>query len=207
MVARRIADYVALALSFQRLAEQARQAEVLRASTATLELLDSLLADLIDNGALPDVFDRISAIARKVVAHDMLLMAVATADGRHARTYACSGDRPFQVSDVWEIPSEILEQPEWSDEICDDMSSHPVWRTYDAPKRGYRSAMHLMIRLDGALVGSLAFFSFASAAYKEADLLVARRIRDRFALGLARERGTEASKQAGEAAERAVAQF
>jgi transcriptional regulator with GAF, ATPase, and Fis domain len=203
VVARRIADYVALALSHQRLAEQARQAEVLRARTATLELLDSLLADLIDNGALPDVFDRISAIARKVVAHDMALMVVATEDGRHARTYACSGDRPFQVSDVWEIPSEIREPPEWSDEICDDMSAHPIWRRYDAPKRGYRSAMHLMIRFDGALVGSLAFFSFASAAYTEADLLVARRIRDRFALSLARERGTEASKQAGEAAARA----
>src|SRR5512132_2400675 len=204
VVARRIADYVALSLSHQRLAEQARQAEALRARTATLELLDSLLADLIDNGALPDVFDRISAIARKVVPHDMLLMVVATADGRHARTYACSGDSPFQVSDVWEIPSEILEKPEWSDEICDDLSSHPIWRRYDAPKRGYRSAMHLMIRLDGALVGSLAFFSFASAAYKEADLLVARRIRDRFALALVRERGTVASKQAGEAAERAL---
>ena len=204
VVARRIADYLALALSHQRLAERARQAEALRARAATLELLDSLLADLIDNGALPDVFNRLSAIARKVVAHDMLLMVVATADGRHARTYACSGDSPFQVSDVWEIPSEILEHPEWSDEICDDMSAHPIWRRYDAPKRGYRSAMHLMIRFDGALVGSVAFFSFALAAYDEADLLVARRIRDRLALSLARERGTEASKQAGEAAARAA---
>jgi transcriptional regulator with GAF, ATPase, and Fis domain len=202
-VARRIADYVALALSHQRLAEQARQAEALRARTTTLELLDGLLDDLIDNGALPDVFDRISAIARKVVAHDMLLMVVATADGLHARTYACSGDRPFQVSDVWDIPSEILQQPEWNDEICDDMSSHPIWRRYDAPKRGYRSSIHLMIRFDGALVGSLAFFSFAPSTYKEADLLVARRIRDRVALSLARERGTEASKQASEATERA----
>ncbi len=203
LVARRIADYIALALSHERLAEQARQAEVLRARTATLELLDSMLADLIDNGPLPEVFDRISAIARKVVAHDMLLMVVATADGRHARTYACSGDRPFQVSDVWDIPSEVLQQPEWGDEICDDMSTHPVWRRYDAPKRGYRSSMQLMIRFDGALVGSLAFFSFAPAAYMEADLFVARRIRDRFALSLARERGNEASKQADEAAARA----
>ena len=203
VVARRIADYVALALSHQRLAERARSADELRARTATLEILDDLLTTLIDSGELPDVFDRISTIARKVVPHDMLLMVVATPDGRHARTYACSGDSPFQVSDVWDIPSEILEQPEWNDEICDDMSSHPIWRKYDAPKRGYRSSIHLMIRFDGALVGSLAFFSFAPAAYKQADLLVARRIRDRVALSLARERGTEASKQASEAAERA----
>ena len=187
----------------QRLAEQGQHAEALRARTATLELLDELLVHLVDSGELPEVFDRLSAIARKVLPHDMLLMAVATPDGRHARTYACSGEDPFQVSDVWEIPVEILEQPEWPDEICDDMSSHPVWRRYDAPKRGYRSAIHLMIRFDGALVASLAFFAFASAAYKEADLLVARRIRDRVALALARERGAEASKQASEAAARA----
>ena len=202
-VARRVADHVALALSHQRLAETARRAEVLRARTATLELLDGLLADLVDAGPLPAVFDRLSAIARKVLPHDMVLMVVATPDGRHARTYACSGDNPFQVSDVWEIPPEILEQPEFPDEICDDMSAHTIWRRYDAPQRGYRSAIHLMIRLDGALVASLAFFSFESAAYKEADLLVARRIRDRVALSLAHDRGAEALKQAGEAAERA----
>jgi len=149
------------------------------------------------------VFDRLSAIARKVLPHDMVLMAVATPDGRHARTYACSGDNPFQVSDVWEIPPEILEHPEFPDEICDDMSAHPIWRRYDAPQRGYRSAIHLMVRLDGALAASLAFFAFASAAYTDADLLVARRIRDRIALSLARELGAEASKQASEATERA----
>ena len=199
-VARRVADHVALALSHQRLAEIARHAEVLRARTATLELLDGLLADLVDTGPLPAVFDRLSAIARKVLPHDMVLMVVATPDGRHARTYACSGDNPFQVSDVWEIPPEILEQPHFTDEICDDMSAHPIWRRYDAPKRGYKSAIHLMIHLDGALAASIAFFSFTSAAYKEADLLVARRIRDRVALSLARERGAEASKRASEAA-------
>jgi transcriptional regulator with GAF, ATPase, and Fis domain len=203
-VARRLADHLALVLSHQRLAEQARQAEVLRARTTTLELLDGLLTDLVDTGPLPAVFDRLSAIARKVMPHDMALMAVATPDGRHARTYACSGDNPFQVSDVWEIPPEILDQPHFADEICDDMSAHPIWRRYDAPQRGYRSSIHLMIHLDGALAASLAFFSFATAAYTEADLLVARRIRDRVALSLARERGAEASKQAGEAAERAA---
>jgi len=203
VVARRIADYVALALSHQRLAERARSAEELRARTATLELLDELLTKLTDTDALPEVFDRISAIARKVLPHDMLLMTVATPDGLHARTYACSGDDPFQVSDVWDIPPEILEHPDWNDEICDEMSSHPIWRRYDAPKRGYRSSIHLMIRFDGALAASLAFFSFAAAAYKEADLLVARRIRDRVALSLARERGAEASRLGSEAAARA----
>jgi transcriptional regulator with GAF, ATPase, and Fis domain len=203
VVAQRVADYVALALSHQRLAEQAREAEGLRARTATLELLDALLADLTDTGALTEVFDRISAIARKVLPHDMSLMAVAMPDGRHARTYACSGDNPYHASDVWEIPPEILTHPDWPDEICNDVASHPVWGRFDAPQRGYRSSIQLLIRCDSIPVASLAFLSFAPAAYTEADLLVARRIRDRIALKLERERGSEASRQASEAAARA----
>ena len=142
VVARRIADYVALALSHQRLADQARPAEELRARTATLELLDDLLATLIDTGELPDVFDRISAIARKVLAHDTVVDG-GRDGGRSARQDLRLQRRgpPRRFPDVWEIPSEILEQPEWDDEICDDMSVASDLATgTKRAKRGYRSA-------------------------------------------------------------------
>ena len=48
------------------------------------------------------------------------------------------------------------------------------------------------------------FFSFTPAAYKQADLLVARRIRDRLALNLTRGRGAEAVRRADEAIARAL---
>ena len=204
LVARRIVDHLALALSHQRLADQARQAEELRARTATLELLDDLLAELIDTGDLPDVFDRVSAIARRVLRHDMLLLAVVLPGGRHAKNYASSGVGADAFSDVWEIPAAMIDKPDCDDEVCDDLSVHPVWRHLDGAKQGYRSALHVMIRLDGDLVGALVFLSFAPAAYKPADLLVARRIRDRVALNLTRGRGAEASKRATEATERAA---
>src|SRR5262249_59740283 len=70
-------------------------------------------------------------------------------------------------------------------------------------KRGYDSCIEMAIRLDGELVAVLAFLSFARGLYKEADLLVARRIRDRLALNLTRGRGIEASKRAEEADARA----
>jgi transcriptional regulator with GAF, ATPase, and Fis domain len=192
-----------LALSHQRLAEQARHAEELRSRTATLELLDDLLASLIDTGDLPDVFDRVSAIARKVLKHDMLLLAVAMPDGRHVKNYASSGVGASAFSDVWEIPAPIIDNPHWEDEICDDVSVHPIWRHMDGAKRGYRSALHVMIRVGDELVASLVFLAFAPAAYKEADLLVARRIRDRIALHLTEGRGAEAAKRATEATARA----
>src|SRR5262249_40258105 len=47
------------------------------------------------------------------------------------------------------------------------------------------------------------FLTFAPGAYKEADLLVARRIRDRMALYMTQGRGAEATKRAAEASARA----
>ena len=106
VVARRIADYVALALSHQRLADRARSAEELRARTATLELLDDLLTTLIDTGELPEVFDRISAIARKVLAHDTLVLTVVLPDGKRARIYASSGVDGKPFPEVFDIPDD-----------------------------------------------------------------------------------------------------
>jgi len=76
LIGRRIADHIALTLSHQRLAEEARRSDELRATTANLELLDELLATVTDTGTLSQAFDRSSAIARKVLAHDALTLPV-----------------------------------------------------------------------------------------------------------------------------------
>ena len=90
LIARRIADHVALALSHYRLAEQARRNEELRTNEARLELLDARLATVADSRELTNVFDRISEIARKVLAHDALVLPVMLEDGTHARADAYS---------------------------------------------------------------------------------------------------------------------
>jgi transcriptional regulator with GAF, ATPase, and Fis domain len=203
IVARRIADYVALALSHQRLAEQARSAEELRTRTATLELLDDLLTTLIDTGELPDVFDRISAIARKVLAHDTLALTVMLPDGKRARIYASSvaDGKPFP--EVFDIPDDVARDREWEHVITGDLPRDPVWRSQESAKRGYRSALRVAIRVEGRLAGTLVFLSFSPDAYKEADLLVARRIRDRIALHVTHGRGVDAARRAAEATARA----
>ena len=203
VLARRVADYVALALSHQRLADRARAAEELRARAATLEMLDEMLVTLIDTGELPDVFDRISAIARKVLSHDTVMLNVMLPDDRHARTYAISGvdNKPFPG--IYAIPEAIARDKNWDHEITDDMPKDPVWSTQESAKRGYRSAIRLAIRVDGRLVAGLSFLSFAPGVYKEADLLVARRIRDRIALHMTQGRGADAATRAAEATARA----
>lgn len=178
-------------------------ADELRARTTTLELLDELLATLIDTGDLPDVFDRLSTIARKVLPHDTLLLIVGLPGRQRAKLYASSGagDRPFP--DEYEVPPEILADRQWDAEIIDDLSVHPIWRHEEGAKRGYRSCIEMAIRLEGELVAVLAFVAFAPGLYKDADLLVARRIRDRIALNLTRGRGAEAARRAEEADARA----
>jgi len=203
VVTRRVADYLALALSHQRLADQLRSVEELRARTASLELLDEMLVTLIDAGELPEVFDRISAIARKVLPHDTVMLNVMLPDDRHARTYAISGvdNKPFPG--VYAIPEAVARDQNWEHEITDDLPLDPVWCTQESAKRGYRSALRVAIRVEGRLVAGLSFLSFAPRVYKEADLLVARRIRDRLALHVTRGRGAEAARRADEAAARA----
>jgi len=204
VVVRRIADYVALALSHQRLAEQAQSARQLREKTATLELLDDLLTTLIDTGELREVFDRISAIARKVLAHDTLALTVVLPDGKRARIYASSGVDGEPFPEIFTIPEDVADNQEWEHEITDDLPLHPVWRHQESARRGYRSALRVAIRVEGKLAGTLVFLSFAPAVYTQSDLLVARRIRDRLALHVTRGRGAEAARRAAAADERAL---
>jgi transcriptional regulator with GAF, ATPase, and Fis domain len=203
-VARRFADHVALAISHQRLADQARQTEELRARTATLELLDEMLRELVDSADLPEVFDRVSAIARKVLPHDTMVLTVVLPDRRHARVYASTGHGTKPFPEVFEIPDAFVDEPEWDHVITDDLQHDPIWRDRESAKRGYRSALRVAIRLDEELFGAVVFFSFTPAAYKQADLLVARRIRDRLALNVTRGRGAEAARRADEAVARAL---
>ena len=200
-IARRVADHIALSLSHQRLAEEAHEHEELRARTANLELLDGLLIALTDSGELPQLFDRISEIAKTVLPHDMLALPVLLPDGRHARVYANSGGTsPFP--DVVDAPPVFATGRDWEFDLIDDLPQHPEQRNLTATKLGYRSALRVPIRLDDRLVAALAFLSFAPAAFKHTDILIARRVADRIALSLSREQRAAASQRADEASAR-----
>ena len=74
--------------------------EEIRARTSRLELLDDLLATLIDSGELPDIFERVSAIAQRVLPHDALGLRVFSSDGRYAHRYASSGINPTHAAEL-----------------------------------------------------------------------------------------------------------
>ena len=202
-VARRIADHIALALSHHRLAEQARLNEELRSRAASVDLLDELLAAVSDSGDLTEVFDRISEITGKLLAHDGLGLLVFMPDGRHARRYVSSGMDPAGLPQMVEIP-ESEQDPNCDPDIIDDVTGNPWPAVQPLIKLGMRSLLRISVRLDGRVVAALSFVSRAVAAFKKEDVPVARRVADRIALSLARERGLEAARRADEATARAA---
>jgi len=103
-VAKRIASHIALAMSHERLAEEARQRQALEAHASKLDLLDQSLASLTDTGQLKDLIDTISRVVRQVLPHDGLSVAVFLPDGRHARRYVYSGQDILPFLELMEIP-------------------------------------------------------------------------------------------------------
>ena len=202
-VARRIAAHITLILSHQRLAEQARLNEELRARTTNIELLDELLSALTDSGDLRDVFGRITATAGKVLRHDAAGLMVRLPDGLHARVYATSGV-PRQLPEIQEIPPELLEEPDWDHHILDDLTQRTEPRYRVLVDMGFHSLMRLSIRFDGVFAGALIFVSKEKSAFHHPDVLIGRRMADRMAISLARDRELQASRRADEASSRAA---
>jgi len=203
VVAKRIAEYVSLALSHQRLAEEVRLAEELRSRAANLELLDALLGDLADAGELSDVIGRISSVAQKVLPHDAMLVPVLLPNGTHVRMLAGTLPGGATYPETTEIPPH-LRGSSWEHDIVDDSHADPIQRNLPSAKLGLRASLRVPIKFDGKLMAAVVFLSFTPGFYKQKDVLIARRIADRLALGLSRASRQEAHQRADAADERAL---
>jgi transcriptional regulator with GAF, ATPase, and Fis domain len=202
-IARRIADHIGLALSQQRVADESRRVEILQARNTNLALLDELLKTLSDDGELADVIEGLSQAAKSVLPHDATVLGVYLAERTKARRYASSGIDMSGIPDIVDVPVS-LQSDDWDYQIVDDFNADPTGALSPLANRGFRSALRLAIRLEGRIVGGLTFLKAETHGFKHDDVLVARRIGERVALCLARERGVEATRRADEASERAA---
>jgi transcriptional regulator with GAF, ATPase, and Fis domain len=200
-VGRRIANHLTLALSHEQLANEARVAADLSARSANLELLDELLATLTNQGGLAEQFDRISAIAAKVLPHDALVVPVMLPDGAHARVHATAGIGAA-APPVIPVPEEF-KAADFQYEIVDDAALRSEPRDVSMTSLGFRSVLRVPIRLDGRLAAGVAFLSKTPGTYKPHDVPLARRIADQFALTLQGDQALDADRRAEEAAARA----
>ena len=203
LIARRIVDYMALALSHERLADEQRRNEALKARSATSELLDEVLETVTGLGELPDVWERISTAAQKVLPHDALVLAAALPERGKARVYASYAPGAAPFSDVVDVPPAVAGDRNWEYDLVEDLQAQPDQQRLEATARGYRSALRVPLRLDGEPVAALAFLSFTPSKYSASDVETANRIGDRLLQSFARERRSALRKQVDEASERA----
>jgi two-component system response regulator AtoC len=188
-------------LSQARLSDHSN--EQLRIRAANLDLLDDLLTSLIETGDLKHVFERIMAITQRVLPHDASLLPIVLPDGRHARVVG-SINFPAKAGDVVDVPDEMIKDPEWEDEIFDELTGNTDPRNAGSIRAGFRSLLRVPVKLEGRFAGTLLLVSRTPRAFAPPDLLIARRIADRLALLVARDREDEASKRADEATARAA---
>jgi transcriptional regulator with PAS, ATPase and Fis domain len=103
-----------------------------------------------------------------------------------------------------EIPERVFDKRHIESTIIDDLQAHPSQRELVSARLGFRSALRCAIRVADKLDSALQFLSYTPGFYQERDMPVGRRIADRLALSLSRERRQEASQRADEATDRAA---
>ncbi len=201
-----LADYVAIALSHERLAEAAKRAALERDRAVNLESSVELLRALADVLDIRTVFSRVSEIANKVLPHDQLTMSFNDPDGSIDMQAATDpafanlgrirlGDcAPFKRDDKYGLIDDLREQ------------RLPVAEPADMHERvvaaGYRSFLAVNTSARDQAMG-LEFWSKRPHAFSVEDVPIALRIADHVALAVSHEQLAEAARQVAEVRARA----
>jgi transcriptional regulator with GAF, ATPase, and Fis domain len=209
----RIADYIAISVSHQRLADASRQAAVDRERSKTLATSEELLRAVSSVLDIRQVFPRISEIANKVLPHDRLTMSFHDSEGNMVIEAASNEDVPAfrmratpgsknyeQLADVGFLIIDDLEDRQHDQSEKDNFEPPDLRQRVLAA--GYRSILivHLYAREQGL---GLEFWSKQPGAFTPSDVPIARRIGDHVALAVSHEQLAEAARQAADARTRA----
>src|SRR5581483_2902023 len=199
--AERLATYLALALSHQRLAEAARDAALQSERATSIETSVELLRTISDVLDVRSVFPRISEIAQKILPHDALTMVFHDGHGKVVHEAATEG--------VPRLTPHASHGPQPEHFIVDDLASDelPIHIDGESPREkllsaGFRSLIAINTHARDQLMG-VGFISKRPNAFSEADVPVARRIVDHIALAISHEQLAEAARQVAEAQARA----
>jgi transcriptional regulator with GAF, ATPase, and Fis domain len=197
----RLASYLALAISHQRLADTARDAALDRERATSIETSVELLRTISDVLDVRTVFPRISEITNKILPHDALTMVFHDGYGNVVHEAATEG--------VPRLTPHAAHGPAPEHFLVDDLATEdlPVVIVGESPREklltaGFRSLIAINTRARDQLIG-VGFISRRARAFSEADVPVARRIVDHIALAISHEQLAEAARQVAEAQARA----
>ncbi len=190
-----IADILSAALEHERLADEERER---LGRHRELDALGPALASALD---VREVFDQVSAIARRVLPHDKMTLGLLSDDRRENRLWAVAGDRSW-APETYPIPESERAQMELGFQIVGDADTD---LPPDSSRRaillgaGLRSSLRVPVRLEGKIVGALSFHATATGRYGEGDVELAGRVADQVALAFSHQRLAEEAKRAEEA--------
>jgi two-component system response regulator AtoC len=199
--AERLAAYLALAISHQRLADAARDAALDRERAASIETSVELLRTISGVLDVRSVFPRVSEITNRILPHDALTMVFHDGNGKIVHEAATAGVPRFTPHTAHGT------QPDHF--LIDDLATAdlPVVIVGESPREkllaaGFRSLIAINTRARDQLMG-VAFISKRAHAFSEADVPIARRIVDHIALAISHEQLADAARQVAEAHARA----
>jgi GAF domain-containing protein len=197
-VARRIAEYVSLALSHHRMAEESRRTAALRERAANLQMLDGLLKTLSGVLDVREVFDRVSDIAQKVLKHDAISIAELIDNDERVRLHASRGlsdlPQPIEI----QVPNRKLVTEHWDFVLIDDAQADPDYAQSPACWPACGRCSFVPIRVQGRLCVSLNFYAKGVGQFVRDDVVVAQRIADHVALAMSHQRLAEEARLAEE---------
>jgi two-component system response regulator FlrC len=175
--------------------DERRELIALRARAANLDTLDGLLNTLAGVLDIREVFDRVSAIAQRVLPHDALSIAEVVDEGKSVRVHASYGLGALPQPLDYPAPDPKMIAEPWDHRLIDDARDDPLFRNHVAARAGMRSMIFVAIRFDGRLFGGLNFYSRTPGYYGRDDVIVARRIADHVTLALSHARLAEAARR------------
>ncbi len=94
--------------------------------------LDELLPTLAGVLDVRQVFERLSTLARRVIAHDMLLMTLLADDREHVTVHAITGGEgtfPATVIALTEEQKVLARSTSWESHVVADMQAEPSERS------------------------------------------------------------------------------
>jgi transcriptional regulator with GAF, ATPase, and Fis domain len=201
-----LADFVAVALSHQRLSEARRLAAVERERVAHIDASVELLRAVGSVLDIRAVFPQISEIANKVLAHDALTMAFHGGDGEVATQAATPGDFPefAGILRLAELPDSFSSGFVLVSDMAEERMSFINPPDFQARliAAGYRSMLGMITAARSQMIG-VAFWSKQPRAFSQEDVVIARRITDLMALAVSHEQLVAAAQQVAEAKARA----
>jgi hypothetical protein len=121
-----------------------------------LELAAALLPPLLHILDVREVFDRLSAISKAALPHDMLTLGIFDEDFTTVTLFARTG-AGSDLGRTFPQPYPRSVSQAWTFDIIDDRSKYPLEQDRPPTKLGMKSSLRLPFTFDGRVIGALAF--------------------------------------------------